>query len=234
MLARGTAALRSLVLRRHRSPLPRPASIVSKQLRSSSAAGGNYYVGASALGAATRALDAGSSRPLKLHVFIDGTWLYYSLIQGRARSCPVQNKYGEAWHRRYRVDWSRLQQIVARHVHSQVLAQSYSNRAVEVVRASVFTSVRADTSQFSRRLLLINEWQKVRVGIKSLHIVLSIALNGMLKNRRTSRSTSSSPSTAARNAWTFLSLWRCCTWPRCRTRTTSRWSSQATRTFYPR
>ena len=111
---------------------------------------------------------ADSSRPLKVMVFMDGTWLFYSLILGRYGSCPVQRRWGQSWYRTHRIDWSRLQQLIARNIHSQILAQSYSDRAVEVVRTIVFTSTRTDTPLDGRRANMINEFNAANFEVHRL------------------------------------------------------------------
>ena len=82
--------------------------------------------------------------------------MFYSLILGRYGSCPVQRRFGQSWYRTHRIDWSRLQQLIARNIHSQTLAQSYSDRAVEVVRTIVFTSTRTDTPVDGRRANMVS------------------------------------------------------------------------------
>ena len=111
---------------------------------------------------------ADSKRPLKCMVFMDGTWLFYSLILGRYGSCPVQRRWGQGWYRTHRIDWSRLQQLIARNIHSQILAQSYSDRAVEVVRTIVFTSTRTDTPADGRRANMINEFNAANFEVHRL------------------------------------------------------------------
>lgn len=119
--------------------------------------------------AAATGYTADSTRPLKVMVFMDGTWVYYSLIVGRdGGSCPIQKRFGPYWTQTHRIDWSRLQQLIARNIHSQILAQSYSDRAVEVVRTSVFTSLRADTPADGRRATLINEFHSANYDVHRL------------------------------------------------------------------
>lgn len=52
-------------------------------------------------------------------VFIDGTWLFYSLLVGRSefqRLDPLKAKYGEDWNRKYAVEWNRLPNIIAENI----------------------------------------------------------------------------------------------------------------------
>lgn len=103
--------------------------------------------------------------PLKVHIFMDGTWLYYSLIKGRHggnvevawKQCPVQAKYGEKWFLTHRVSWKKLPQLISDNIQRQLFNQYAHDRLVEVVKTTVFTSARADTLQGSRRSKMINE-----------------------------------------------------------------------------
>ena len=55
--------------------------------------------------------------PIKVMMFIDGTWLYYSLFsRGRLR-CPIIRKYGEGWTQSQRVDWGALSEHVGQVLH---------------------------------------------------------------------------------------------------------------------
>ena len=118
--------------------------------------------------AAATGSAADSTRPLKVMIFMDATWVYYSLIVGRDGSCPVQNRFGTFWYQTHRIDWSKLRQLIARNIHSQILAQSYSDRAVEVVRTAVFTSLRADTPADGRRATMINEFHSANYEVHRL------------------------------------------------------------------
>ena len=86
--------------------------------------------------------------PTKVMVFIDGSWLYHQLYERPRKSCKIARRYGEAWQDRYHVDFARLPQLVCDHLSSELLrTQPYSQRAVEVVRVLVFSSVRADEAE---------------------------------------------------------------------------------------
>lgn len=43
--------------------------------------------------------------PLKANLFIDGTWLYYSLNTRNPDRCPIIKKFGKGWQNNYKVDW---------------------------------------------------------------------------------------------------------------------------------
>ena len=50
--------------------------------------------------------------PLKAMLFIDGTWLYYSLHRRSEDRDPIVKKFGRGWQHRYRFDWNALPRIV--------------------------------------------------------------------------------------------------------------------------
>ena len=43
--------------------------------------------------------------PLKANLFVDGTWLYYSLNTRNPDRCPIIKKFGRGWQNNYKVDW---------------------------------------------------------------------------------------------------------------------------------
>ena len=43
--------------------------------------------------------------PLKANLFVDGTWLYYSLNTRNPDRCPIIKKFGKGWQNNYKVDW---------------------------------------------------------------------------------------------------------------------------------
>lgn len=43
--------------------------------------------------------------PLKANLFIDGTWLYYSLNTRNPDRCPIMKKFGKGWQNSYKVNW---------------------------------------------------------------------------------------------------------------------------------
>ena len=101
--------------------------------------------------------------PVKVMVFIDGTWLYYS-IHGRRPGCPVTKKYGVGWELSHSVAFNRLAYLISHHLHTQLLERQRTNRFVEVSRTLVFTSARRDTNAMSQRLRMFREME---VPVKS-------------------------------------------------------------------
>ena len=91
-----------------------------------------------------------SAFPVRVMVFIDGSWLYYSLHGGR-RECPVEAAYGAGWQYTHSVAFERLPYLISQQIHKQLLEQHHVQRLVEVTRSVVFTSARAGTASGSRR-----------------------------------------------------------------------------------
>ena len=72
--------------------------------------------------------------PTRVMIFIDGSWLYYSLF-GRGKRCPIVQQYGAGWSSTHHIDLSALPQLVSDHISAELLrAQPRWQRAVEVVQ----------------------------------------------------------------------------------------------------
>jgi hypothetical protein len=93
-----------------------------------------------------------SASPVKAHVFIDGSWLYYSMHGREFQQCAIAKVYGNKWHLKYRVRWEKLTQIIGREVQRQLSHMQGVDRFVDVYRTTVFSSARADTYQDSLRM----------------------------------------------------------------------------------
>ena len=50
-------------------------------------------------------INVGVVAPLKAMMFIDGTWLYYSIHERKGLNCPITQKFGRGWQQHYQVDW---------------------------------------------------------------------------------------------------------------------------------
>jgi AAA ATPase containing von Willebrand factor type A (vWA) domain len=57
--------------------------------------------------------------PLKAMLFIDGTWLYYSLYRRKEEFDPIVKKFGKGWQFRYRFDWNALPRIICEQIVGQ-------------------------------------------------------------------------------------------------------------------
>lgn len=106
--------------------------------------------------------------PLKAMLFIDGTWLYYS-IHERGHDCPLIAQFGRGWQRRYAIDWKILPGIVNRHLMKAV--RRFSERPLEIVRSSVFTSYKANTSPNSYRYKLFEDLKDANYDVHMMETV---------------------------------------------------------------
>ena len=102
--------------------------------------------------------------PTKVMVFIDGSWLYYSL-HGRRPSCPILKSYGAGWQYSHNVAYDRLPHLISHQIHQQLLQKHQSRRFVEVVKTIVFTSARADTNKMSTRLKMFREMERANFEV---------------------------------------------------------------------
>lgn len=96
-------------------------------------------------------------------VFLDGTWLYYSLVQGRSeKNCPIERKFGSKWSKTHRVEWSKLPQLLAANLRNQLDNQKILSPpgVIDITRTSVFTSLRADTETGSARETMLSNFYK--------------------------------------------------------------------------
>ncbi len=57
--------------------------------------------------------------PLKANLFIDGTWLYYSLNTRNPDRCPIIKKFGKGWQNNYKVDWLALPKLICSEMEKQ-------------------------------------------------------------------------------------------------------------------
>lgn len=107
-------------------------------------------------------------------VFIDGSWLYYSL-HGRRPNCPVTAQYGEGWQFAYGIDFDRLPLLISRYIEGELLKRFQTQRFIEVVRTVVFSSARADTHPSSTRLKMFREMERVNfeVHMRCAHLARS-------------------------------------------------------------
>lgn len=88
---------------------------------------------------------------------MDGTWLYYTLVQGRGASCPIKAKFGPFWQSTHKINWSKLTHILSRKISEQLSLQTGYDRCVDIVRVSVFTSTRQDTPEGSYRAKMLED-----------------------------------------------------------------------------
>ena len=120
----------------------------------------------SSLGLATASMS-----PLSAMLFIDGTWLYYSIYEREFRECPIAQKYGRFWKNQYYFDWAALPRVICTALHQQNSGWAVTSRPVEIVRASVFTSYKADTSPASFRFRMYQEMSNANYDVHMMTTV---------------------------------------------------------------
>lgn len=98
-------------------------------------------------------------------VFIDGTWLYYNMIQDRDCAGPITKKYGVNWLLKYFIDWKKLPCLISENLNKQLSSQSSVKRMVEIVRTSVFTSMRPDTIVGCPREIMIDGFYEANFDV---------------------------------------------------------------------
>jgi len=127
--------------------------------------------------------------PLKAMLFIDGTWLYYSIYERQENQCPLVKQFGKAWQYRYKINWGALPRIICEQISRQEGIMGWSSsalpqtanpndsplintqRPIEVVRASVFTSYKKTTDPNSFRVRMYNEMAGANYDIHRLESV---------------------------------------------------------------
>ena len=127
-----------------------------------------------------------TGHPVKVMVFIDGSWLYYS-FHGRRPNCPVTSAYGRGWEYGHSFDYNRLPQLISKHLHDELLQRHRTSRFVEIVRTVVFSSARADTHHRSTRMRMFRQMEdanfevhmSVTTGIHEKCIDISLAVEMM-------------------------------------------------------
>ena len=90
-------------------------------------------------------------------IFIDGTWLYYNLVVGSGTD-PVSMKFGKKWQTKYRIDFPKIPQIIAKSITQQLQTRYNYTRLVDTVKTSVFTSAREDTEMDSQRSKMLTDF----------------------------------------------------------------------------
>jgi hypothetical protein len=77
-------------------------------------------------------------------LFIDGTWLYYSLHERKENQCPIIRKFGRGWQKYYKFDWYVLSAllITGAHVssHKSVFSKHEESASLSFVASSCLSS----------------------------------------------------------------------------------------------
>mmetsp|Transcript_29969 Transcript_29969/g.64901 ORF Transcript_29969/g.64901 Transcript_29969/m.64901 type:complete len:627 (+) Transcript_29969:1-1881(+) len=115
--------------------------------------------------------------PLKAMLFIDGTWLYYTLH----RRGIIERKYGRNWRAKYSFDWTELPRVICEEMQKQVVTQGWDStstmdgnaaqRPVEIVRACVFTSYKKNTMKNSDRVMMFEDMSEAGYDVHIMETV---------------------------------------------------------------
>jgi uncharacterized LabA/DUF88 family protein len=110
--------------------------------------------------------------PLKSMMFIDGTWLYYSIYGRQETQCSVTKRFGRGWQHYYRVDWAALPRLVCEQIQKQMYANYDPSdvmvappRPVEISRNSVYTSYNKGTDKNSFRVKMFQHMQQANMDV---------------------------------------------------------------------
>ena len=103
--------------------------------------------------------------PTKVMVFVDGTWLYYTLFE-RGKRCPIVKQFGAGWYENHYIDFGKIPEIISDHLSAELLRYApNSQRAVEVVRVLVFSSFREEQEVSSQRQQMFRAMQKINFEV---------------------------------------------------------------------
>lgn len=126
--------------------------------------------------ASSSSSSSSSVTPLRVMVFIDGTWAYYSLFE-RGSKCPVARQYGRHWYKSYRFDWEALPRIICQALRdtswqiTNTDNHQEPSRPLEIMRMSVFTSFKADTPEDSLRFQLFQDMRSAGYDVHQMETV---------------------------------------------------------------
>ena len=108
--------------------------------------------------------------PLKVSLFIDGTWLYYS-IYSRGQQSAIPVLFGESWANTHTVNWQLLPTIIVEGIREQLnkncwhTKDSLEDRPIEITAANVFTSMKPSTDPNSLRSKMFADMAKCNFDV---------------------------------------------------------------------
>eukprot|EP00581_Thalassiosira_minuscula_P011905 CAMPEP_0183727736 /NCGR_PEP_ID=MMETSP0737-20130205/26276_1 /TAXON_ID=385413 /ORGANISM="Thalassiosira miniscula, Strain CCMP1093" /LENGTH=870 /DNA_ID=CAMNT_0025959453 /DNA_START=41 /DNA_END=2653 /DNA_ORIENTATION=- len=112
--------------------------------------------------------------PLKAMLFIDGTWLYYSLNGRNPNRDAILPKFGVGWQNNYKVDWLALPRLICEQIEKQRNSKtsfSGSDRPLEIARVMVFTSAKKGTDPNSIRMRMFRDMANANYDVHMLQTV---------------------------------------------------------------
>lgn len=120
----------------------------------------------------TSSVSGAELAPLKVSIFIDGTWLFYSLYSTRDSQCTVTKRFGKGWYHYYEVDWAALPSLICAQIRRQVEEKYEKNsegttpRPIEISRVSVYTSYRKETEDYSPRVKMFQRMKEANMNVQ--------------------------------------------------------------------
>lgn len=131
--------------------------------------------------------------PLKVMVFIDGTWLYYSIYEREFDRDVIAQKLGKYWKTELTPDWSSLPTVACQallqdpkskwsaimpvgvdesdNMDSMMASKTAQARPIEVARVSVYSSMHRDTPKDSLRYKMFAEMIKAGFDVNMMETV---------------------------------------------------------------
>ncbi|KAL7541340.1 hypothetical protein ACHAXR_011966 [Thalassiosira sp. AJA248-18] len=112
--------------------------------------------------------------PLKAMLFIDGTWLYYSLNSRKSHRDAIIPKFGVGWQNNHKVDWLALPRLICAEIEKQRHSKTSftgSDRPLEIARVMVFTSAKKDTDPNSIRMRMFREMANANFDVHMMETV---------------------------------------------------------------
>jgi len=112
--------------------------------------------------------------PLKAMLFIDGTWLYYSINTRNPKRDPIISKFGLGWQNNYKVDWLALPRLICTQIENQKDSKTSftgSDRPLEIARVMVFTSAKKQTDPNSLRMRMFREMANANYDVHMMETV---------------------------------------------------------------
>ncbi|VEU37677.1 unnamed protein product [Pseudo-nitzschia multistriata] len=130
--------------------------------------------------------------PLKVMIFIDGTWLYYSIYERSYERDVIAQKLGKYWRAELTPDWSRLPTVACQALLEDPkskwsaimpIGADASNespspstttvpaRPIEVSRVSVYSSMHRDTPKDSFRYKMFADMMKAGFDVNMMETV---------------------------------------------------------------
>jgi NYN domain/SAP domain len=127
---------------------------------------------------------AASLTPLKVMIFIDGTWLYYQIFERNTHRDVIAQKLGmKDWRVWHEIDWARLPMVACQALlqdkkssWSAIMAPTTSGgvvqptpqRPIEVMRVSVYSSMHRETPEDSYRFQMFQNMRKAGFDVNMI------------------------------------------------------------------